>query len=521
MLFNSRKIMIEKNELAKHKILGMIEGLISKSIKLHNDKLSKTLSSIRSELNSLSPTASGKLLEIYYKTIRYLADLQKDLDQGFLSVADLRIEHVNSELSGIKNICDTAQSAFATKRTSKIDKQLEKEFKKLDEKYLKTSADESINGINIEELYSDDDLFSIIIWQKQDEINKFDEKLQKLRERRGDELKNKEALLSEISEVEDLKKTAKTILEKFAAVRKKGSVATFMKSVGEATKKAMSMAGISDNDLQVLFDSYQNEMDDFQKSEDITNDIRSKVMGDSSGMKSGTAFNSNPMGGKSSNFVNSSNVGNARNVAPATMQVYSEDALLEMRDEVRINLKFYQKQRDKFQEKYDAANADLIAAKEQLLPLVVRLGELSAGNKMNPVYRSNEQGRLTQKVNILFKRAKSLERYANAYQQQINNYINKESLCEDADLVIELQLNDLSAQDIGGKFFSDLESVALWLKNDVANRNAEAEHINDLLNVARGEDYDTSNLDTDVSTLFNDSVDGDKLQEIKKFLGLE
>lgn len=51
MLFNSRKRMIEKNELAKHKILGTIEGLISKSIKLHNDKLSKTLSSIRSELN--------------------------------------------------------------------------------------------------------------------------------------------------------------------------------------------------------------------------------------------------------------------------------------------------------------------------------------------------------------------------------------------------------------------------------------------------------------------------------------
>ena len=510
MFFNGDKKATLLNNETKQRVLSIVGSLIAKCAGLKDSELSSQLISIRNELNTHAPTPSKEVLVIDYKILRYLEDLQNDLDNGWTGTAGLRISHINGQLSERKKICNISGKGFQTRSSSKIGGKVDKEFDKLNKKYGSNITEKDIK---IDELYSADDLLDIAINREQDKINGYSAEIEELMEKRL-ETPGNQALKSKLQTAKDNKKLAEECLKKYVAVRDKSSVAKFMGTATAARKEAMAISGISDDELQVMYQEYLQEMKAGQVSDKQVYDIRSKVMGGNASSSGESLFSRTGLSEQAAGGVSGEGLPAAR------AHKFTEDELFELKLKAQMAIKICEKQGEKYQAKIDEIYRSNQILANKIRSKIDKYDELDEDIKAGDFSASMQHNQIKGDIKRSAKELETAQRSINRYDQRLDINAKYKAIYVDSLNVIDMQLDDMAMADVAGDIFTNIESVALWLNATVKESNAEAERSTDLYNVARGEDYQADSISLDFENVFKTDAEDQDIAKIRKILGM-
>lgn len=219
---------------------------------------------------------SETIKEIYFRIICYLKGLREDVQKGFQNIARIRIDHLLDEVGKLGNYAHSA-GPFSKKKQDRQNKKLDRELEAYEKAHGASILSEE--NIDIDSLYTNDELLQITIYREQDKLDALQKKLTPL----SDQLwkKNKDfAIESDIQRIQDLIQKEEVVLKELNEVRMTNSAADFMNNIPKIKKQAIALGGISVEELQSAYQAYQGFREAQHVDQETINVIRGDVFGD-------------------------------------------------------------------------------------------------------------------------------------------------------------------------------------------------------------------------------------------------
>ena len=271
---NERK---EINKQAAQRAMGLLNTIIRQC---SDAGMAEKLVRLQTQMNHGQVDSDDETIkEIYFRIICYLKGLGEDVRKGVPNIAGIRVEHLVTEIGRLGN-CAQSAVPFSTKKKERQNKKFDKELELYEKAHAASILSEE--DIDIDSLYTNDELLQISIYREQSKLDALKTKLDDLNEQSWN-TDGSMAIASDIQRTKDLIRKEEEILRELVEVRDTNS----------AAKQAMASTGISIEELQSLYQKFQAYKANKNAETGIIAGIRGDIYGTSQtvGATVGTAQN--------------------------------------------------------------------------------------------------------------------------------------------------------------------------------------------------------------------------------------
>lgn len=281
---NERK---EINKQAAQRAMGLLNTIIRQC---SDAGMAEKLVRLQTQMNHGQVDSDDETIkEIYFRIICYLKGLGEDVRKGVPNIAGIRVEHLVTEIGRLGN-CAQSAVPFSTKKKERQNKKFDKELELYEKAHAASILSEE--DIDIDSLYTNDELLQISIYREQSKLDALKTKLDDLNEQSWN-TDGSMAIASDIQRTKDLIRKEEEILRELVEVRDTNSAADYMMDIPQKQKQAMASTGISIEELQSLYQKFQAYKANKNAETGIIAGIRGDIYGTSQtvGATVGTAQN--------------------------------------------------------------------------------------------------------------------------------------------------------------------------------------------------------------------------------------
>ena len=245
---NDRK---EINKQAAQRAMGLLNTIIRQC---SDAGMAEKLVRLQTQMNHGQVDSDDETIkEIYFRIICYLKGLGEDVRKGVPNIAGIRVEHLVTEIGKLGNYAQSAVP-FSTKKKERQNKKFDKELESYEKAHAASILSEE--DIDIDSLYTNDELLQISIYREQSKLDALKTKLDDLNEQSWN-TGGSMAIASDIQRTKDLIRKEEEILRGLVEVRDTNSAADYMMDIPKKQKQAMALTGISVEEFQSLYQNFQ------------------------------------------------------------------------------------------------------------------------------------------------------------------------------------------------------------------------------------------------------------------------
>lgn len=476
------------NEFNRQQILERIVMLTRGCTTPSSRNLLTELNRIRDTLNMQSPAATRQAYECDAKIRNYLNAIQGDIAAQSWNVADIRIEKIKQVLSERATLSIGGSDALMTRQEKRQRKRDEREFAKWQKK---NKIEDFASSLSIDELYKDDELYSLNVARLQDAIQREEEKRTELVRKQERDPYN-EAIISNIEVADDKIAGLRETLNVYTDERKRASYIASLRQAPAARKEAIATRTYSDEEAQYIIGQHDVTM------EEMSNDfvLQARAQGRGTGRTAPSRTATATTGG----------VGGARASGSASDQVRMRREIEDIRKAVS-QLEQYDQH---FMQKLQDCDVELREVEAQLRPLLERRKQLTPSQRSTI---DSQIDSLNAKRNRIVTTIKQISQAKSINLDKLNLVANKQQWLE------ILNSTDLANVNVAG---IDFQQIAMELREAAIEGNRKLDEIGTAVAVSQSEEIrsgamsGTMQANSESLGEFSDS----KYDDLEKQLGL-
>ena len=506
--FFRKKETSEKIKEAASRAQNMLNDVISQSRYRSIDSSTvEKLCHLRDQMTHQFTGEDETIKEIYYRIIRYLKDLKVDIQNGYRNVVGIRLDHFAAEVNKLGTY-GTSETPFATSKAARRNKQIDRELEEFDKNHKSFVLSE--DDIDIDSLYTQDELLQITIYREQDKLDMLNKKLEEL-ENQLLKTDGSLAIDSDIQHTNDSIKKEEAILKKLDEIRKMNAAADYMKSIPKVKQQAMASPGVRIEELESIYQDFKKFKVKDNADKMTVTDIRDDIYGTSQKKGAGVAsFQTAEAAAQ--------NVQNSNSQSMKKLSEFSQEELKRYYVQAK-------KQKIAF-EKADEIYRGLIAEKQgewqtianRLRALLLKRKSLiENGENVSEQDCSGYESEIEKAKSKFYNLQKPLDELTRAR----NDNNARLSIVDRMLQTLEIQRTQGKIAAMLGNQAMDLGSMAMYLKQFDEEGNKEHMRVRDALAIADSVDIEKSVSDYGVDESIGQNLaDPDKYADLEKRLGL-
>ncbi len=478
------------NKAAKTQLTEMLSAMS----RAGNADMARRIDAMRFELNRQSDVGSMDVVNIDARIFKYVRELESDIVQGSYRVAEIRLGKLTEIIAKRAALCSTMSGTdLMTKAEQNARK---KAIKLLEKSAAKNGFDLNAVSVPVGELYTDSDVYDIMIAQLQDDNERIERELAEMKERQY--ANPNDAFLQ--SQITNLQVKLSGMQQKMRIMCDESNRSVYisaMQSVTDADKLAIANRRMSEEQFKTVQTNYAETMQRRNaETQGVMGDIGRFIENGSNAAIGASAEIYD--GATSSAIFQSGNVASEKSCA----KLYAD---------INPIVRALERSRGIYASKLDELDKKSQSIAKELRSMLAKRKDMSAEDRL--VFDGKIDSLRSERLSVMT----AIEKYRQV--QAIND--DKMKLAKDLQQQMEINKVEAETSRLAGSLVQDWEQIAMELNKYVRSGNAELERMADANAVASSEEIEfrsaTGTRGANAKIIENDD---DKYAELERELGM-